>query len=165
MNAWTGRRGHTVLLLVCQAPLPHFILQFFLSKAPQPYYLLIPSSFSLSFYTLLPVYLQAVCRSCLCRALRWIKTLQFTKSAFFSKFNAFLSILLKLKCFQGNYTQVVCSSSLVSCTGFSLQSFFSWQTTPGWLGRAQNTASECAEAETVCPDRATGAETAAYIIP
>lgn len=102
------------------------------------------------------------CCSCLCRALRLINAR--TKKIFF----LFFSFSFSLTAFKrlspaekNSCVHPVWSVALIlMCTAF-----LAGRLHKGWLGRAQNRASECAEAETVCPDGATGAETAAYIIP
>lgn len=92
-----------------------------------------PTVFHCHFTPFLPVSLQALCRSCFCRALSLINTTIHKIAFIFYSFFLSLTVFRRpTHCYWLKRT-VVCSSSLVSCTGFSLQSFFSWQTTQcGW---------------------------------
>lgn len=90
----------------------------FFQKLPSPDTCSFPPAFHCHFTPFLPVSLQTVCRSCLCRVLRLINTRIHKIFFLFCSFSLILTIFrIPTHCYCLKRA-VVCSSSLVSCTGF-----------------------------------------------
>lgn len=161
-NGWMPGQGSEGTPWFCLSVKPLFLMLFsnsFSQKLPNPDTFSSPTAFHCHFIPFLPVSLKAECCSCLCRALRLINARTHKISFLFYSFSFSLTVFKRLSPAEKNScVHPVWSVALIlMCTAFLAGRLHKG----GW----DVPKTEPLNAQTVCPDRATGAETAAYIIP